>query len=186
MEHATDLDILLKARNTEARSAIIAATCQRVRQMAQRMLWQYPGVARWSDADDVVQNVFVRLHRSLIVVKPHSAKHFFGLVALEMRRELIDMARHYYGSNGIGTNYGGTIIDDPVSQETEPYTLLEWTEFHEQVERLPDVERGVFGSIWYDGLTQAEAAAVLGVSLATVKRHWQSARLRLRETLYDE
>ena len=134
----------------------------------------------------MVQNVFVRLHRSLIVVKPHSAKHFFGLVALEMRRELIDMARHYYGPKGIGTNYGGTIIDDPPSEESEPHTLLEWSELHEMVGRLPDVEREVFGSIWYDGLTQSEAAAVLGISLATVKRRWQSARLRLRETLYGE
>jgi RNA polymerase sigma factor (sigma-70 family) len=186
MEHAADLDKLLNARNADARNAVIAVTCERVRRMAHRMLWKYPNVARWSDADDVAQCVFIRLHRSLIAVKPKSASHFFGLVALEMRRELIDMARHYYGSNGIGTNYGGTIIDDPVSEETEPHTLLEWTEVHEQIERLPDVEREAFGLFWYDGLTQSEAAAMLGVSLATVKRRWQSARLRLREMLYGE
>lgn len=189
MEHANDLEnelTLLKTGNTEASRAIITATCERVRRMAHRMLQQYPGVARWSNADDVVQNVLIRLHRSLIVVKPESAKQFFGLVAVHMRWELIDMARHYYGPKGIGTNYGGTIVNDPVSQETEPYTLLEWTEFHEQVERLPDDEQKVFGLIWYDGLMQSEAAAVLGVSLATIKRRWQSARLHLRKTMYGE
>jgi RNA polymerase sigma factor (sigma-70 family) len=154
--------------------------------MAQQMLWKYPGVGRWADADDVVQNVFVRLHRSLVIVRPDSAKTFFGLVALEMQRELRDLARHYYGPKGIGTNYGGTISDDQVSEETEPHTLLEWTEFHELIERLPDAERKVFGLLWYDGLTQSEAAAVLGVTLATIKRRWQSARLWLREAMYGE
>jgi RNA polymerase sigma factor (sigma-70 family) len=177
---------LLKAENTEATRAIITATCSQVRRMAQRMLWKYPGVGRWTDADDVVQNVFIRLHRSLVIVQPDSVGKLHGLVTLEMRRELLDLARRYFGPEGIGTNYGGPVSDDPVSKETEPHTLLEWTEFHEQVARLPNAEREVFGLIWYDGLTQSEAAAVLGVSLTTIKRRWQSARVRLREAMCDD
>jgi DNA-directed RNA polymerase specialized sigma24 family protein len=37
--------------------------------------------------------------------------------------------------------------------------------------------------LFYQGLQQAEAAAVLGVSERTVKRRWQSARLALHEAL---
>lgn len=37
--------------------------------------------------------------------------------------------------------------------------------------------------LWYEGLSQPEAAAALGVSLATVKRRWQAARLALYDLL---
>ena len=40
--------------------------------------------------------------------------------------------------------------------------------------------------LWYQGLTQAEAAELLGVSSRTVKRRWQTARLRLFEALGGE
>lgn len=53
----------------------------------------------------------------------------------------------------------------------------------EQVDKLPDEEREVFGLLWYEGLTQPEAASVLNVSLKTVKRRWQSARLLLHRAM---
>ena len=56
---------------------------------------------------------------------------------------------------------------------------LHGQELHEHVERLPEQEREVFGLLFYEGLAQAEAARVLGVSVPTVKRLWRSARLRL-------
>jgi RNA polymerase sigma factor (sigma-70 family) len=65
----------------------------------------------------------------------------------------------------------------------EPETLEAWTNFHEMVESLPEKEQDVFGLIWYDDLTQDEAAEVLDVSIRTVKRRWQSARLILAEKL---
>ena len=58
--------------------------------------------------------------------------------------------------------------------------------FHEQVEALPEPEREVVNLLWYEEMPQPEAGDVLGISLATVKRRWQSARLRLSETLDGE
>ena len=63
----------------------------------------------------------------------------------------------------------------------EPQHLAVWEEFHERAAALPDEEGAVFDLIWYNGLSQAEAAEVLNVSLSTVKRRWQAARLRLIE-----
>jgi DNA-directed RNA polymerase specialized sigma24 family protein len=40
------------------------------------------------------------------------------------------------------------------------------------VARLPDKLRAVFDLLWYQGLTQAEAAALLGVAVRTVKSRW--------------
>jgi len=54
------------------------------------------------------------------------------------------------------------------------------------VEALPDDEKEVFDLLWYQELTQAEAAALLNVSERTIKRRWASARLRLHEILGGE
>ena len=56
---------------------------------------------------------------------------------------------------------------------------MEWTEFHEQVEMLPEEEQEVFNLLWYEQLTHEQAAEVLGVTTRTVRRRWQDARYRL-------
>jgi DNA-directed RNA polymerase specialized sigma24 family protein len=48
---------------------------------------------------------------------------------------------------------------------------------------LPPIEREAFDLLFYQELSQAEAAAVLAVSVRTIKRRWQSARLRLVQNL---
>ena len=40
----------------------------------------------------------------------------------------------------------------------QPIHLADWTEFHEQVDALTDEHREVFNLLWYQDLTQAEAA----------------------------
>ena len=69
-------------------------------------------------------------------------------------------------------------VPDPTD---EPHSISAWTEFHEAVSDLPEDQREVFSLLWYSGLTQADAARVLGISLATLKRRWVSARLILKE-----
>ena len=172
----------------ESRRTIIEATCERLRRMAHRMMRRFPGIGRWSDTDDVLQNALIRLHRSLFVVRPESARKYYGLAAVELRRELLDLTRSLFGPEGIATNHdsNGSKLAKLVSEEQEPDTLVEWTEFHEQIEKLPDVEREVFGLLFYDGLTQSQVGKVLGLSLTTVKRRWQTARLKLKGGPYGE
>ena len=168
----------------DAREAVIEHTCERLRRMARRMLGRNPHVRQWAETDDVLQNALIRLHRSLADVTPADARQFYGLAATHLRRELIDLARHFYGPMGVGANHspGG---DGAVRREAtaEPQHLEEWAEFHERIDALPDDEREVVHLLWYGGVTQGEAAGLLGVSLATLKRRWQAARLRLAEVM---
>jgi RNA polymerase sigma factor (sigma-70 family) len=191
MGTTTNLEIELRRLeegHLESRRTIIEATCERLRRMAHRMMRRFPGIGRWSDTDDVLQNALIRLHRSLFVVRPESARKYYGLAAVELRRELLDLTRSLFGPEGIGTNHDsdGNKLNELVSEEKEPHSLIEWTEFHEQIEQLPDSEREVFGLIFYDGLTQSQVGKVLGLSLTTVKRRWQSARLKLKGGPYGE
>jgi RNA polymerase sigma-70 factor (ECF subfamily) len=161
------------------------------------MLKDYRRLRRWEQTDDVLQNALVRLHRSLEDVAPPSLRDFYRLAALQIRRELIDLARHYFGPEGGGRRHHTNAAEDeagrtllpayerPESVE-EPETLAAWGKFHEQVGALPEEEREVFDLVWYQGLKHTEAAALLGVSARTVKRRWQAACLRLHERLKGE
>lgn len=145
-------------------------------------------VRRWAETDDVLQNSLIRLHRSLSEVRPESPRQFYGLATTHMRRELIDLARKHFGAEGLGANHhtDGGIAAENQTNTAEPETVEAWVKFHEQVEALPDQEREVVNLLWYEEMTQPEAAEVLGISLATVKRRWQAARLRLSESLNGE
>jgi RNA polymerase sigma-70 factor (ECF subfamily) len=151
------------------------------------MLAEFTRLRGMEETADVVQSASVRLLRALESAPPGSATEFYRLAATQIRRELIDLYRHHFGRRDSSPRRqaGGCSADTPsagVAGGTtfNPDRLAAWTEFHEQVGRLPDDERTTFELLWYEGLGQAEAAAVLGVSVPTVKRRWMSARLRLQ------
>lgn len=175
-----------------AHEALLHHACDRLLRLTRKMFHGYPALRRWEQTDDVYQGAMVRLHRALAGVQVESVRHFFNLAAVQVRRELLDLAKHHLGPHGLGTNHhtdgqapddeGGSLHDSAA----EPEDVSGWGEFHAQVEKLPDDELEVVNLLYYEGLTQEEAAKVLGVSLRTVKRRWQSARLRLHEVLNCE
>ena len=55
---------------------------------------------------------------------------------------------------------------------------MQWAVFHEQAAGLAEAERSVFDLVFYAGLSQARAAAVLGLSPSAVSRRWAKASER--------
>lgn len=170
---------LLKSGDEQGRTRLLDRACERLRILARRMLRGYPLVQRFEQTDDVLNAAMLRLFRALLDVQPESLRHFFNLAAQQIRRELIDLARQHARLDG-----QAELATDLAADRSEPGTLAEWTEFHGQVEGLPDAEREVFSLIWYEELTQAEVADLLKVSTRTVMRRWQNARLLLGMALY--
>ncbi|TWU49256.1 RNA polymerase sigma factor [Rubripirellula reticaptiva] len=187
--HTTALQerlIEFNSGDLEAREAIIEHTCERLRLRTRQMLRSFPTVSRWSQTDDVLQNAMIRLHKSLAQVKPESPKQFYGLAGTQIRRELIDLARRFSGAEGVGANHdtnAGETAGKSADTNYEPESLEHWSEFHVAVEQLSEDQQAVVGLLWYDGMSQPEASKVLGISLATLKRRWQAARLQLSEQL---
>jgi RNA polymerase sigma-70 factor (ECF subfamily) len=183
----------LRAGDATARDELLKIACERLSRLARKMLRSYPGVRRWEQTDDVLQNAALRLCRSLDAVKPASVRSFINLAAVQIRRELIDLARHYDGPEGPGRHHAGRGGPDgsggapgpldPGTDTDDPAPLADWTEFHAQVQALPDAEKEIFDLLWYQGLSQAEAAAVLGVTERVVRSRWRSARIRLHQRL---
>jgi RNA polymerase sigma factor (sigma-70 family) len=173
---------------------LIEHAALRLRSLARKMLARYPHVRRWEETDDVMQAALIRLHRSLKEVHPESKRAFFGLAATQMRRTLIDLARHYYGALGHGGNYESVVQDGDSERansleaaayqgNSKPEDLERWTEFHETVEQLPEDDKEVISLIWYGGLMQKEVAQVLGISERTVIRRMNHARLTLNDLM---
>jgi RNA polymerase sigma-70 factor (ECF subfamily) len=181
-----------RAGEPAAREGLIGLAQGRFVALARAMLRRHRHVRRWVETDDLLQAALLRLHRSLSQVRPESVRHFDNLAAAQIRRELIDLARSQYGPEGIGarhhtdgTDPGGRLAR--VADETgKPGSLEAWAAFHEAVERLPEEERAVVNLLWYDNLSHAQAAEVLGVATKTIQRRWASARLMIRDALHGE
>jgi len=197
-KRTTELLDLWQAGDASARDRLLEHCCDRLKTLAHRMLRQrFSHVGRWEETDDVLQRAMLRLYRSLEGVTLESGHHFYNLAATQIRRELIELARHYYGPQGQGTKHetdqpcdgfaGRTIPKhERPDASAEPSSLAEWTEFHRRIERLPPEEREVVELLWYQGLTQGEAAGVLNVADRTVRRRWVSAKTKLYDAFCGE
>lgn len=169
-----------------ARSELVACVLKRLERLARRMFRNFDRLRRWETASDVVQNAAIRLLRALEQVTPATPCDFFRFAAAQIRRELLDLARHYYGPQGIGTHHQRLRAQDFAARaapEGEAAELAEWTEFHLRVDALPEEERAVFDLVWYQELSHADAARLLDTSVWTVRRHYRKAKLRLHEWL---
>lgn len=180
----------LRAGDRTALDELLRHVCGRLERLTRHMLRDYPALKRWTQTDDVLQSALLRLLRALRAVQPASMREFFALATEQIRRELLDLARHHYGPHGPGTRHA-TPAEHDVSAPPhdkpdlshEPGSLAEWCEFHGRIRELPDEEREVVGLLFYQGLPQAEAAAVLNVTVRTVQRRWQAALLKLHRAL---
>jgi RNA polymerase sigma factor (sigma-70 family) len=185
----------LRTGDESARAELLTCASHRLARMARKMLKGYPGVARWEQGDDIAQNALIRMERALRAVTPPTARDFFRLAGAEVRRELMDLSRHYYGPRGLGTHHSseaehvGSSADGEARAASAPETtndpgdLAAWGEFHGAVEALVESDRELFDLLWYQGLTQADAARVLGVTERTVNSRWLMARVHLRDSL---
>src|SRR5262245_37414340 len=176
----------LRAGDPDARGAVIAGAQQRLKSLAQRQMRRFERLRRFEDTDDVVQNATLRLFQRLDTRAPADPAEFFAWAAREIRCELLDLIRHYYGARGAGRRESAPLSADATTLAAKAESedrLAWWQDFHEQVERLPVAERCAFELHWYHGMTWPEAAAVLNMSEATVKRHWRAARNRLESIL---
>ena len=170
------------ARDPAARNELLTRTYANLERLTRSLLSAYPTVRRWEQTGDVLHRAAQRLLRALEHVRPDDARQFFGLAAEQIRRELIDLARHYYGKQGIGANHTsspGTAVEPAAGSES----LADWQALHEAVAELSDADREVFGLLYYQDMSQAEAAEVLGITTAAVQQRWQRARLRLHDRL---
>src|SRR3954451_10155322 len=140
---ARDLLERHRAGDPSAREGLIELARGRFVALARAMLRRRPHVRRWEETDDLLQAALVRLHRSLAQVQPESVRHFDNLAAAQIRRELIDLARSYFGPEGLGAHHHtdgtdpGGRLDQAADGGETPGSLERGAAFDEAVVRLP-------------------------------------------------
>jgi RNA polymerase sigma-70 factor (ECF subfamily) len=185
----------LAAGDDAARDEILELCQERLRILSHRLLGKFARVRRWDNTDDVAQNAAMRLHRALGQTVPESPRGLMGLMATQIQRELIDLARKHAGPQSWASNHDTNAglegraaecrVEEAASNDAarEEIPIERWEEFHAAIEALPGDLREVFRMVWYLGLDRESAAAAMGCSIRTLGRMWQEARERVREAL---
>jgi RNA polymerase sigma-70 factor (ECF subfamily) len=90
-----------RAGDPAARNELLVRASARLTRLTRMMLLDFPVVHRWEETDDVLQNAVLRLSRALGEVPLPTAADFLRLATVQIRRELLDLARRYSGTRGL-------------------------------------------------------------------------------------
>jgi len=109
--------------------------------------------------------------------------HFFALASLAMRHVLVDRARERHALKRGGEHRQVTLNDDVTSVEDQADVLLQIDEALERLAAFEPRLAQVVECRFFGGLTEADTAEALGVTIRTVQRDWVKARVLLRRAL---
>ena len=170
----------------EAVRALLDRAVSRLHQLCASLLRRsYPRLARPPlnlQADELLGAVVERLLKALREARPTTVRQFFALANPHMRGELHEMARRLDGQPAAVELREG-LVPAPVSSDSglTPGSRRMLA----AIADLPEEEREAFDLVRIQGLTQTEAAQVLGVSAMTVSRRLKSGLQLLAEALGD-
>ena len=130
----------------------------------------------------VVHEAYLRICRSEPLDWKDRA-HFFAVAAQQLRRVLVDHARRVHSEKR-----GGGVLklslwesDGPVIDVDE--RILAVNEALNRLESLDPRAASVVEMRFFGGLSETEAAEALQISVATLKRDWEFARVWLTDQL---
>jgi len=150
---------------------------------AQRLGHEKPGQTLAATA--LVHEAYLRLVDNDAAVHWNSRGHFFAAAAEAMRRILVENARRKASLKHGGQRHRVDL--DSACSATEPPSL-DLLALDEALSKLASGEPAKAELVklrFFAGLTMPEAAAALGISLATAERHWTFARSWLYAELHD-
>jgi RNA polymerase sigma-70 factor (ECF subfamily) len=177
------------AGDTAARDHLFRRAFDQLRRLADQMFARTDR-RHVAPTPDVLELTTLRLLQAVAQERPASPRAFVRLASAQIRRELMDLARHHAGPLADKATPPGLVADDASSVPDlalagtvtlEPNRLAEWGEFHRRVEDLRPEEREVVDLLWYQALTPEEAADLLGESTSALKRAWVAIRLKLAD-----
>jgi RNA polymerase sigma-70 factor, ECF subfamily len=139
------------------------------------------------DVDDVVQDVFVRIQRGVSSLRDEER---FGPWVYQIARSAVAehrrvAARHPVATAG-GSPEAGGVLDPREDDEDDAALQREVASYAALfVSFLPSPYREALTLTDLEGLTQKEAARMLGISVSGMKSRVQRGRRKLREALED-
>jgi RNA polymerase sigma factor (TIGR02999 family) len=176
----TELLVKWQAGDQEALRALVPLVYQELHRLAHHYLRQQrPDHTLQSTA--LVHEAYLRLAK-LEPAAFASRQHFFAVSALLMRQILVDYAR----SRRTAKRDGGcklTLTDSVSLVKNRSVDLVALDDALNGLARLDPQQSKIVELRFFSGLSIDETARVLGMSTATVKRHWATARVWLHHEM---
>jgi RNA polymerase sigma-70 factor (ECF subfamily) len=166
--------------------ALLDRSVRRLQMLCTNLLHRgYPRLMRgplYLERDELLSAVVERLLKALRAARPRTVREFFALANQHMRWEVNALARRLDEQPAMAELHEDlTPAPDSSASSLSPDGLR----MLESIDGLPEEEREVFGLVRIQGLSQAEAAEVLGVSASSVRRRLNHA-LRLLAIELDD
>ena len=198
MSGDTDADVRdlieqLRLGDKSAQRKLLDRVHHRLRRIAASVFQrEFPRLRQGHDLDSVVDESWARLLRALETSPPMTVEDFYRQLFRTTRHVLLDMARRQ-GRHDARRGHGPFDPDESdspapfvVEDSThEPSRLAVWTEFHNEVEGLPEIQRKVFAFHYFAGFSQSDIARLLDLPPKQVSRYWLAATGRLAQWLED-
>jgi RNA polymerase sigma-70 factor (ECF subfamily) len=154
---------------------------ERHRTMVYRVAYQFAG--NHHDADDIAQEVFIKVHRSLQRFR-QDAQFTSWLYRIAMNACIDHRRRHAPLDTDDELTLRNHSTGEPDPEERAYAGELGAT-LKAAIDRLPPRQRLIFGMRHFEGLKLIEIARALGLAEGTVKRQLHAAVHRLRDILRD-
>jgi RNA polymerase sigma-70 factor (ECF subfamily) len=166
--------------------SLLGRAVRRLHKLCATVLYRsYPRLTRPPlnlQVEEMLGAVVERLLKALREARPADVRQFFSLACQHMRWELNDLARR------LDEQPTPTELSDggmPAPDSSGSGLTANEKRIFAAIENLPEEEREVFDLVRIQGMTQTEAAAILGVSAMTVKRRLNRGLQQLAATLQD-
>jgi RNA polymerase sigma factor (sigma-70 family) len=181
----------LNAGDAAARAELLECAYAGLLIAVGKKLKHFARLARWEQPEDVRQDAAMKMWGALKDISPRTADEFWAMAGEQVRRVLLDLARHHFGPRRHAAYTDlpeqiGAFPAESADDNRDAINLDRWTALHEQIAQLPDDERKVVLAVWYCSLSLEAAARALGISADTAQRRWKTARIRLRAVLKGE
>ena len=192
MNFMSDVTRILKAIEAGDRQAteeLLPLVYDELRRLARhRLSSESPGQAL--DSASLVHDAYLRLVDGPEERPWENRRHFFGAAAEAMRRILIDRARRRNslkrGGDKCRIDLDSDRLAAEVSADDRSDDLLALDEALGKLERQEPLKAELVKLRFFAGLTNAQAAAALGISSSTADNYWAYARSWLRVELEED
>src|SRR5262249_54758147 len=135
------------------------------------------------DTTGLVHESYLRLFES-VSLEARDKGHFMAYAAKVMRSIVVDFVRRRMAERR-GGNAVHVELEEELAQLTDP-RQRELLQVHEALEELAAIDERLVRVVemrYFAGMTEPEVAAALDLSLRSVSRDWEKARLFLATTL---
>jgi RNA polymerase sigma factor (TIGR02999 family) len=170
----TELLFRWRGGDREALEELMPLVYGELRRLARHYL-QMERIGHTLQSTALVHEAYLRLAGENVPQWQNRA-HFFGIAAHVMRQILVEHARGHGAAKRGGSACKLTLDDAVALPERKDVDLVALDDALKDLARLDEQQSRIVELRFFAGLTIEDTSEVLGISPATVKREWTSAR----------